>query len=766
MLVANTTDGIMTMISIKEDKEMKTNDRIIELVKKVKASDNDAFTDLYNESYKYLHTCVIHIVKDEDVAQDMLQDTYVEIYKNIGQLKDDAGFIGWASTIANRKCFAYLKKNKDVLVDEQTDDEGNSTDYFENIADDEAFIPENIFDNIEKINIIRGIIDELTDVQRACVIGFYYNEQKQDQIADELGIPVNTVKSHLNRAKFKIKEAVGDIEMKQGIKLLSVIPFMVALFGFETEAYAAELVVPAMSASVAGTVATKGAISTGTATVKATGAAAKSAGMALKTKIAIGALVGALGIGAIVGTMFNRKNEESKANVEEIADETDSIEDVQQGVEDEIPYVDVYIDMSELTDIIKVFGKTLTGMERKEIIGYFGNKENACKAEGITNESGDGSYESITYPHMMEYNILDNSDTGYTMHKISFYNDGTETESGLDFSDVDIDLDMRLGKGVGGAMQRYLPDFFSENEGDCSAMYLTYPLLNGGDWVFESEVCWNIFADGKEFLSIGSGGIGEGDDLIEAMSSGESFGNDPYVQFEFRGKSTDSLIEKINPKFVPFFKNGCEMVEFQNGNITKVAGADRYTININDAIEKGYIFNSMTFCERNYFIRFEYDGTREVSEEEMSITTNAIDSESELSDEDNDFTGEAPEEETNTIDNNKAYWITLWYQGEQTVDELYYKMSKDSDWIFVGDNPLVAGDGYDVRVPASDINGYMAIKSVVNGKEYISESNNVHIGYVTFVMKGVEEPHYADGDSFDYVNAYFGLGGDIGMDWY
>ena len=56
---------------------MKTNDVIIELVRKVKKGDNVAFTDLYNETYKYLHTCVIHIVKDEDVAQDMLQDTYV-----------------------------------------------------------------------------------------------------------------------------------------------------------------------------------------------------------------------------------------------------------------------------------------------------------------------------------------------------------------------------------------------------------------------------------------------------------------------------------------------------------------------------------------------------------------------------------------------------------------------------------------------------------------------------------------------------------------
>lgn len=309
---------------------MKTNDRLVELVKGVKAGNSDAFTDLYNESYKYLYTCVIHIVKKEDVAQDMLQDAYVEIYKNIRQLKNDEDFLGWASTIANRKCFAYIKKDRDILVDNQTDDEGNETNYFESIADDEAFIPENIMDDQEKVKLIRNIIDELTDVQRACVIGFYYNEQKQDEIANELGIPVNTVKSHLNRAKSKIKEAVGEIENKQGIRLYSVAPFMLLFFMKDAEAYAAELTVPAMSAGLSSTIgsgaagnvagnATAGSNAAGN--VAATGA--KAAGIAVKTKVIAGIVAGVAVIGGIVGlTVFNGKGEEADIPDQTIVEES------------------------------------------------------------------------------------------------------------------------------------------------------------------------------------------------------------------------------------------------------------------------------------------------------------------------------------------------------------------------------------------------------------------------------------------------------------
>ncbi len=297
---------------------MKTSQELIKKIENLKAGDNKAFNDIYEESYRYLHTCVIHIVKNEDIAQDMLQDTYVEIYKNISQLKQPEDFLSWASTIANRKCFAYIKKDRDILAEEKTDDEGNETDFFESVSDDESFIPENIFDNRAKIDIIRGIIDDLSDVQRACVIGFYYNEQKQDEIAEQLGIPVNTVKSHLNRAKAKIKNAVGDVEKKQGIKLYSIAPFMLLLFGYEAKAHTAST--PAMGSELVSLI-SSGSKASAAATGKAIEAGvAKSALTAVKTKIAIGAVTVAVGASAVAGIAYVNNHQKTSEPAVEISE--------------------------------------------------------------------------------------------------------------------------------------------------------------------------------------------------------------------------------------------------------------------------------------------------------------------------------------------------------------------------------------------------------------------------------------------------------------
>lgn len=230
---------------------MNTSETLQQAVEQYKNGDAEAFNRIYEESYRYLYTCIMHVMKDEDKTMDMLQETYLEISKSISQLGQPEKFLNWAATIANRKCFAGLKKfGKDILLNESSSEEDSEKDYFENIPDNEEFIPESILQDREKQRLIREIIDDLSEMQRLCVIGFYYNESSQEEIAKELGIPVNTVKSHLNRAKAKIKAAVIELDEKKGTRLYSVAPFMALIFKEEVQ----ECIVKPMSAALAASV--------------------------------------------------------------------------------------------------------------------------------------------------------------------------------------------------------------------------------------------------------------------------------------------------------------------------------------------------------------------------------------------------------------------------------------------------------------------------------------------------------------------------------
>ena len=190
---------------------MEPTNNLRQAIKDYKNGNGQAFDILYNESSKYVYTCIYKVMcgndNTQDAINDIMQDTYVEISRYITQLEDEEKFLSWAGTIATRKCYAYLKKNrKYVLLNEE-----DTT--FDTLADNDNIIPEEIMQDKEKQRLLREIINtELTEMQKLCIIAYYYNEQKQSEIAKELGIPENTVKTNLSRAKAKIKDGVLDLE--------------------------------------------------------------------------------------------------------------------------------------------------------------------------------------------------------------------------------------------------------------------------------------------------------------------------------------------------------------------------------------------------------------------------------------------------------------------------------------------------------------------------------------------------------------------------
>ena len=208
---------------------MEPTTELRQAIREYRSGKAEAFNRIYEDSSRYLYTCIYKVMSGNDNAQDavcdIMQDTYVEISRNIAQLDDENRFLAWAGTIATRKCYARLKKDKKYVLLHEEDDT------FENLADDDNIIPEDIMQDREKQRLVREIIDtQLTQMQKLCIIAYYYNEQKQSEIAQELGIPENTVKTNLSRAKAKIKENVLELEKKQGTRLYSVAPLLVLLF--------------------------------------------------------------------------------------------------------------------------------------------------------------------------------------------------------------------------------------------------------------------------------------------------------------------------------------------------------------------------------------------------------------------------------------------------------------------------------------------------------------------------------------------------------
>lgn len=255
---------------------MKT---IKELVLSAKNGNKKAFDKLYKlTSHDVWFTCV-SLLKDEENAKDIMQETYITAFLKLDTLKDEEKFCGWLTAIATNKCKNKLKGK----VEYQIDDEVLITE----AETDELMLPEEYITKAEKRKVLLQIMeDTLSFNQYQVVLMFYFNELSIAEIAQALEISEGTVKSRLNSSRAKMKTAIEDYEKKSGDKLhgVVVVPFFTTIFKEEAKSLAVpNITIKLPNGQTLATSATKGiatgAKSTVSSIVKATATAT------VKTKV-------------------------------------------------------------------------------------------------------------------------------------------------------------------------------------------------------------------------------------------------------------------------------------------------------------------------------------------------------------------------------------------------------------------------------------------------------------------------------------------------
>ena len=219
-------------------------------VEKLKSGDAESFNTVYELSKNYIYKIIWDIVKSQDAADDIMQETYLQIYNKVSGLADVSAFYSWAGRIATNFCLTYIKREKKYVLAE-ADESGEVEDFiFERASDDhEAMIPESIIMDREQQKIIADILDSLSTEQKLCVQYYYFEELSVKEIAEIMETSEGTIKSRLNYARKSIKSAVENIERRDGTKLYSIGAFPLMFLIFRD---GADILFGAVTASAAG----------------------------------------------------------------------------------------------------------------------------------------------------------------------------------------------------------------------------------------------------------------------------------------------------------------------------------------------------------------------------------------------------------------------------------------------------------------------------------------------------------------------------------
>ena len=200
------------------------------LVEAAQEGDQQAIAQLYEKTSKKAYYLAKQLLKDEDAAQDILQDSYVKVFANLHMLRQPENFQGWLDTIVVNKSKDYLRKKKPMLFSQLSSEE--EPDQELDFEDERGtFRPEAQVDYRETKRLVQAMIDALPEEQRMAVVLRYLEDMPVKRIAQIMECSEGTVKSRLNYGRKAIKAQVLELE-KKGTKLycMPLIPFLYWMF--------------------------------------------------------------------------------------------------------------------------------------------------------------------------------------------------------------------------------------------------------------------------------------------------------------------------------------------------------------------------------------------------------------------------------------------------------------------------------------------------------------------------------------------------------
>lgn len=180
-----------------------------QLLARLRAGDREVFGPLVRKYERELYGYLRRYVGDDDLADDVFQNTFLQVFLKIAQYEPGRPARPWLYAIATNQAIDALRRRNrraDMRADAAAPDEdGEPRPLFELLPAPDAGPPDHA-DRAEQRQLVRAAVDRLPELLRQVVLLAYFQGLKYQEVADTLGIPVGTVKSRLHAALVKLTE--------------------------------------------------------------------------------------------------------------------------------------------------------------------------------------------------------------------------------------------------------------------------------------------------------------------------------------------------------------------------------------------------------------------------------------------------------------------------------------------------------------------------------------------------------------------------------
>ncbi len=186
-----------------EAKRMSDQD----LIQQYLEGNNIAVEKLINRHRTKVYTYIVLVVKNQQLAEDIFQDTFIKVIRSLvdGKYKDNGRFVSWVIRIAHNLIIDHFRKEKQINT-------LSNDDYEADIFNSKKFSDQNIEDLMIKdqiTNDVRQLIDELPEEQKQVILLRHYGGLSFKEIAEQTDVSINTALGRMRYALINLRKLLA-----------------------------------------------------------------------------------------------------------------------------------------------------------------------------------------------------------------------------------------------------------------------------------------------------------------------------------------------------------------------------------------------------------------------------------------------------------------------------------------------------------------------------------------------------------------------------
>jgi len=177
------------------------------LIQRAQKGDHDAFAVLVNQHQRYVYNLALRVLKDENEALDLAQETFIRAWTAFPNFRGQSRFRTWLYRIATNLCYNRLPNLRRSLSE-------LGDDFVEDIPETKTTPtnPARRLESKELREFLQRAVMDLDEHYRVLITLRYHDELTYDEIASTLSLPIGTVKTGLFRAKERLRRAYETYE--------------------------------------------------------------------------------------------------------------------------------------------------------------------------------------------------------------------------------------------------------------------------------------------------------------------------------------------------------------------------------------------------------------------------------------------------------------------------------------------------------------------------------------------------------------------------